>query len=182
MYSIWSKLIEAAAYLPGRARTGSDSTELKIITFADLPFLLLSGLDRERVGVQYRDGEWLKQFRIAPLRYFNKSTRSRSFLVVVNGRRAGYVGLNPLSTNVEYYLQPWARGGRGRTAVTEFLGHLLPSNRDEHAFMLAGNDRSVMTFRRSLEMLGLTEGVEFDYFVYEGGSGFRIRGPVTTAT
>lgn len=150
------------------------NVELTGIRLLDLPFLLMSGLDRERIGVQYPEQEWLKQFRIAPLRYFNRSTRLRSFIILVDGRRAGYVGLNPLSENIEYYLQPWARGGAGKRAVTEFLRRTLPSVRDEHAFMLPGNERSVMTFRRSLEALRLREDADFEYFTYDGGSGFRV--------
>lgn len=161
---------EKVRYSAGESR----NVEIRPLRLSDLPFLVVSGLDRERTGLQYPADEWLKQFRIAPLRYFNKSTRSRSFLAVVDGRRAGYVGLNPLSSNIEYYLQPWARGGVGKRAVAEFLRSLLPSHRDERAFMLAGNVRSVMTFRRALESLRLSEDADYEYFTYDGGSGFRV--------
>ncbi len=140
----------------------------------DIVFLVSSGLDRERIGVQYRDGEWYKQFALAPLRYFCKGTRERSRVIWVKGRRAGYVGLNPRSTNIEYYLQPWARGGVGRIAVGEYLRVILPSDRDEHAFMLPGNDRSVLTMRRALEDLRMIEFEDFEYFTSDGGSGFRV--------
>ena len=154
--------------------------EIREIHPSDLPFLIISGLDRERRDVQYAAKEWRKQFRIAPMRYFRAETRKRSRLIVVDGRRAGYVGLNPLSRNIEYYLQPWARGGVGRRAITDYLRGLLPSAKDEHAFMLPNNDRSVQVFRRSLLALCLEEGTDFEYFTYDGGSGFRIMAGTAT--
>jgi hypothetical protein len=147
---------------------------LTAITIADLPFLVVSGLDRERVGVQYPRSDYRKQFKIAPLRYFRTDTRHLSRIVRVEGRRAGYVGLNPLSRNIEYYLQPWARGGVGRRAIEEYLREVLPFDVDKHAFMLDGNDRSVHVFRTALALLGLLEKTDFEYFVYPGGSGFRL--------
>ena len=150
------------------------SVVIRTIRLSDLPFLVVSGLDRERRDVQYPAKEWRRQFRIAPMRYLKKSTRMKSRLIAVDGRRAGYIGLNPLSRNIEYYLQPWARGGVGGSAITDYLRELLPSNRDEYAFMLDGNERSVTAFRSALKRTSLEEGDDYKYFTYDSGHGFRI--------
>jgi hypothetical protein len=142
------------------------------ITFVDLPFLVLSGLDRERVGVQYPANEYRKQFKIAPLRYFRRVTRTLSRIIRVNAKRAGYVGLNPLSGNIEYYLMPWARGGVGGRAIEQYLREALPFEVDKHAFMLESNERSVRVFRTVLKSMGLLEGSDFEYFEYPGGDGY----------
>jgi hypothetical protein len=143
------------------------------IVARDVPFLLRSGLDPERRGVQYPKHEYRKQFRIAPLRYWQRRTRPLSRIIRVDNRRAGYVGLNPLSENIEYYLMPWARGGVGGRAVEAYLREVLPFDVPKHAFMLAGNDRSVNTFRAALERIGLADDA-YTYFTYPGGSGFRL--------
>jgi hypothetical protein len=152
----------------------SKKLSLTPIAVSDLPFLIISGLDRERRGVQYPGDEWLKQFKIAPMRFFNASTRRKSFIIRVDGKRAGYIGLNPLSTNIEYYVMPWARGGIGSAIIRKFLLTLLPSSRDEHAFMLSGNDRSVHAFRSGLKAIGLESESDYEYFEYDGGQGFRV--------
>ena len=94
---------------------------------------------------------------------------------MVDAKRAGYVGLNPLSTNIEYYLQPWARGGTGGPAVEMYLRQVLPFAKKKYAFMMKGNERSVRTFRASLENLGFADGREYTYFTYRKGSGFRLQ-------
>ncbi len=148
---------------------------LSRITWRDVPFLVTSGLHRERAGVQYPRSEYRAQFRIAPLRYFNRTTRTVSSIVRVDGRRAGYVGLNPLSTNIEYYLVPWARGGVGRRAIVTYLRTHLPFEEDKFAFMIAGNARSVHVFRSALHELGLSDPETFRHFEYPGGQGFKVR-------
>jgi hypothetical protein len=145
------------------------------ITWRDLLFLVTSGLQPDRAGVQYPRSEYRAQFRIAPLRYFNRTTRAQSSIIRVDGRRAGYVGLNPLSTNIEYYLVPWARGGVGGRAVVSYLRTRLPFEHDKFAFMLAGNDRSVHVFRSALHQLGLSDPATFRHFEYPGGQGFKVR-------
>ncbi len=147
---------------------------LTAIGLTDLPFLVWSGLDRERIGIQYPADEYRRQFRIAPLRYFRSATRPLSRIIRVEGRRAGYVGLNPLSENIEYYLQPWARGGVGGAAIESYLRSVLPFPVDKHAFMLEGNDRSVAVFRGALSRIGLVSEEDYEYFEYPGGSGFRL--------
>lgn len=159
---------------PGTSGPATRQVALTAIGLADLPFLVWSGLDRERIGVQYPAGEYRRQFRIAPLRYFRSATRPSSRIIRVNGRRAGYVGLNPLSENIEYYLQPWARGGVGGAAIEAYLRATLPFPVDKHAFMIEGNDRSVAVFRAALTRIGLIDGEDFEYFEYPGGSGFRV--------
>ena len=145
------------------------------ITLRDLPFLVISGLHRDRAGVQYPRSEYRKQLRIAPMRYFNRTTRAQSNIIRVDDRRAGYIGLNPLSTNIEYYLVPWARGGVGSQALDAYLRAHLPFGEAKHAFMLVDNERSVRVFRSALDRLGMTEPDDYRYFEYPGGRGFRIR-------
>ena len=156
--------------------------ELRPISARDLQFLVRSGLDRERVGVQYGADEYRKQYRIAPMRFFNKLTRTQSFIIWVEGQRAGYVGLNPLSTNIEYYLQPWARGGTGGRALSAFLQRSLPFEVERSAFMIGSNERSQAVMRSALVGCGLVSGVDFEEYEIDGYRGFTVRSGVPNRT
>ena len=56
----------------------------------------------------------------APLRVA-LAARGPAAIVEVDGRRCGYVGRSPMSGNLEYWIDPWARGGVGRQAIAAFV-------------------------------------------------------------
>jgi hypothetical protein len=123
----------------------------------DRRWLLRAGLDPEKIGSQYSWPEAPLQLLIAPWRAA-VCARRRAALAEVGGRRAGYIGPNPLSGNLEYFLQPWARGGRGPSLVEGYF-RLFPA-RDvaERFFVSAKNDRSLRALERGLGALGWSEG------------------------
>jgi hypothetical protein len=87
--------------------------------------------------------------------------------VEVDGRRAGYIGRNPLSGNLEYFLQPWARGrGAGPQVIAAFLAEHRPDDRKRRFVVKHGNDRSLGALQRALAQLGWVEGE--DYWVDDG--------------
>lgn len=155
--------------------TTDRSVKLRPISWRDLPFLCISGLDRERIGVQYDAKDYWQQFKIAPLRFFRRESREMSFIIWVDGRRGGFVGINPMSRNIEYYLQPWARGGVGTVAVREFLTRSLPFDEERSAFMIGTNTRSQATLRNVLVSLGLVAGVDYEEYEINNYRGFTIR-------
>jgi hypothetical protein len=132
----------------------------------DALWLLRVGLDPEKINRQYHWAETPLQLYIAPARAV-LGPRGPAAIVEVDGRRAGYVGRNPLSGNFEYFLQPWARGnGRGSAAIGEFLAHHRGEDRSRRFMIKHGNDRSLRALRRAFEDIGWVEGT--DYWVKDG--------------
>ncbi|HEX7132292.1 MAG TPA: hypothetical protein VF228_06930, partial [Iamia sp.] len=87
-------------------------------TARDWWWLTRAGLAPELVGRQYHWAETPLQVLIAPARGTPLRPGPRS-IIEVDGRRAGYIGRNPLSGNLEYLLARWARGGGvGTRAIT----------------------------------------------------------------
>ena len=125
----------------------------------DLAWLLAVGLDPEKVGSQYHWAEAPMQLYVAPARAL-RALRPPAAVVVLDGRRAGYIGPNPLSRNLEYLLQPWARGGRGAAVVTTHLRDCRDRDRPRRFFVGGSNDRSLRTLRRAFDALGWQEGQE----------------------
>lgn len=138
-------------------------------------WLTRTGLSPELVGRQYHWAEMPLQLVIAPLRGA-PWPRGPRWLVEVDGRRAGYVGRNPLSGNVEYLLRPWARGGgRGGAAITAFLRADREDGRPSTFFVAHHNARSRAALVRSLEAVGRAEGE--GYAVADGRHGERFTVP-----
>ena len=76
-------------------------------------------------------------------------------------RRAGYIGRSPLSGNLEYFLQPWARGGTGTRAIAEFLRSGRPEDRSRSFFVSRKNARSRTALDRAFHQLGWREGESY---------------------
>jgi hypothetical protein len=133
---------------------------LRAVRLQDLPWLVRAGLSPELAGEQYSYWEWPLQPMVAPLRaLLGPFVPAR--LVVVDGRRAGYIGRSPLSGSYEYFLQPWARGGgTGRTAIAEFLGHHRGGDRTRRLHVK--NERSYRALVGAFEDLGWQEGGQFE--------------------
>lgn len=80
-------------------------------------------------------------------------------MVEVDRRPAGYIGPNPLSGNLEYFLAPWARGGVGRRLVAAYLGGgWRAGDRPRRFFVSSSNERSLRTLTGALADLGSVEG------------------------
>ena len=147
------------------------SVEVRPATAGDWWWLTRAGLARELVGTQYHRAEAPLQLVIAPTRGTPLPPGPRC-IVEVDGRRAGYIGRNPLSGNLEYFLQPWARGGTGGRAIEAFLAHHRRGDRPRAFFVSHANPRSRAALEGSLGRLGWTEGP--DYRVVDGRLGWRI--------
>lgn len=126
---------------------------------ADGPWLTAVGLDPEKIGSQYHWVEAPLQLGIAPARAL-LATRRPAAVVEVDGRRAGYIGPNPLSRNLEYFVQPWARGGAGATIVATYLSGFRAGDRPRRFFVSTSNERSLRTLRTAFARLGWQEGRE----------------------
>jgi hypothetical protein len=126
---------------------------------ADVPWLAAVGLDPEKVGSQYHWVETPLQLGIAPARAL-LAPRRHAAVVEVDGHRAGYVGPNPLSGNLEYFVQPWARGGVGIEIVATYLASFRDGDRPRRFFVSSGNERSMRTLRAAFTRLGWEEGRE----------------------
>jgi hypothetical protein len=124
-------------------------------------WLLRVGLDPEKAGSQYSWPEAPLQLVIAPWRAA-VCTRRRAALAEVDGRRAGYIGPNPLSGNLEYFLQPWARGGRGAALVEGYFREFTAREAPERFFVSTKNDRSLGALQRGFAALGWSEGSEYE--------------------
>ncbi len=139
---------------------------------SDAAWLLGAGLSWELVGRQYHWLEAPLQLVIAPARAL-LGPRGPAALVEVAGRRAGYIGRNPLSGNLEYFLRPWARGGGvGRVAIVEFLSRHRGGDRPRRFFVSAGNERSRRALLGALGSMGWDEGV--DHWVDRNRYGWEI--------
>jgi hypothetical protein len=144
-------------------------------SFQDQMWLLAAGFDPEKVGSQYSIAEAPLQLIIAPLRAL-RARRKPAFIVRVDGKRAGYIGPNPLSGNIEYFVQPWARGGIGAEIIAAYFRR-VPSPR-EHVlrFFVAGhNARSRRALVKALEAVNWE--MESHYWIEPHGHGevFIIR-------
>jgi hypothetical protein len=138
----------------------------------DAWWLLRAGLDPEKIGSQYHWAETPLQLYIAPARAL-LGPRGPAAIVEIDGRRAGYVGRNPLSGNLEYFLQPWARGrGTGSAAIAEFLARRRGADRKRRFMIKHGNDRSLRALLRALDAIGWHEGT--DYWVEEGAAATSV--------
>ena len=139
---------------------------------ADAAWLVVEGLDPRRAGEQYSWPELPLQLVIAPARALTAG-RHPACVVEVDGRRAGYIGVNPLSGNLEYWLAPWARGGgTGTRAIVGFLADHRDGDRARRFHVSRGNERSLRALRRAFEQLGWTEGVEVE--VIDGRFGWEV--------
>lgn len=131
---------------------------LRRARWRDVPWLCAVGLDPEKVGRQYHVAEAPLQLVVAPARaLLAAGTRRPAAVVEVEGRRAGYIGPNPLSGNIEYFLQPWARGGTGSAVVSRYLGDFRGPDRQRRFFVAAGNERSLATLHSAFRRLGWQE-------------------------
>ena len=124
---------------------------------SDWWWLTRAGLAPEMAGVQYHWLELPLQLAIAPSRGTALRPGPRC-IIEVDGRRAGYIGRSPLSGNLEYFLQPWARGGTGTRAIAEFLRHGRPGDRSRAFFVSGSNARSRTALDRAFAELGWQEG------------------------
>lgn len=130
------------------------------VGWADVPWLVRAGLAPELVGRQYHWVEAPLQLLIAPLRAV-LGPAGPAAVVEVDGRRAGYIGRNPLSGNLEYFLAPWARGGTGRPMIRAFLASHRPGDRPRCFFVAHHNERSLATLLASLDDLGWRRGTHY---------------------
>lgn len=126
----------------------------------DWPWLAGRGLALGKVGTQYHWAETPLQIYIAPMRA-TLGPRGPASLIVVDGRRAGYIGRNPLSGNLEYFLEPWARGGVGRAAISQFLRRGRPGDKPRRFVVSHGNERSRRALLAAFAAIGWTEGDQY---------------------
>jgi hypothetical protein len=134
-------------------------------------WLLGQGLDPRKAGRQYSWPELPLQVVVAPARVLT-TRRHPACTVEVDGRRAGYIGVNPLSGNLEYFLDPWARGGVGARVIAAFLVDHRPGDRPRRFHVAHRNERSLRALRRAFERLGWSEGAEFR--VVDGRLGWEV--------
>jgi hypothetical protein len=167
--------------LPGASEdAGVDDTErhpdrsvaVRPVAATDWWWLTKEGLAPRMVGVQYHWAEAPLQLVIAPTRATGLRPGPRC-IVEVDGRRAGYIGRNPLSGNLEYFVQPWARGGTGTVAIATFLRDHRAGDRSRTFFVSAKNERSRRALERAFGQLGWSEGA--GYTSERGRMGWRIR-------
>lgn len=144
---------------------------LRAVTWRDWPWLTREGLRPSRIGEQYSWPEAPLQLYVAPARA-TLGPAGPAAIVVVDGRDAGYIGRNPLSGNLEYFLAAWARGGSGTEMVVRFLRDHRTGDRPRLFFVAAKNERSLATLRRAFERLGWNEGDQ--YRLERGRRGWRV--------
>ncbi len=147
---------------------------LRSVRWADWPWLTAQGLSFSKVGSQYHWLEAPLQLYIAPMRA-TLGPRGPAAVVEVDGRRAGYIGRNPLSGNLEYFLQPWARGGSGRAVIAGFLRDHRPHDRERAFFVAHKNERSLRALLGALATLGWHEGDEYSLDDARLGTYVRVR-------
>ena len=157
---------------------------LRAVRWSDALWLIAAGLSPELAGRQYGWSEAPLQLVIAPLRAALGPAGPAAVVEVV-GRRAGYIGRNPLSGNLEYFLAPWARGGVGRPMIRAFLIAHRPGDRPRCFFVSRHNTRSLATLLGALDDIGWIRDV--DYWVDEVRFGRQVwvgvgHAPTATAT
>ena len=118
------------------------------------------GFSLSKIGSQYHWAETPLQLYIAPMRA-TLGPKGPAAIVEVDGRRAGYIGRNPLSGNLEYFLQPWARGGTGQAMIGAFLVEHRPHDKARKFFVSHKNERSRRALVGAFESIGWTEGDQF---------------------
>lgn len=149
---------------------------------ADWPWLVAVGLDPEKIGRQYPWFEAPLQLWCAPARAL-LAHRRPAVLVEVEGRRAGYVGTNPLSGNLEYFLQPWARGrGAGPGAIAAFLARHRAGDRARRFVVAHRNARSLAALRRAFATLGWVEGPDYRVVPGRWATSVWVRAEASTST
>jgi len=144
---------------------------LRSVRWRDWPWLTVQGLAFSKVGSQYHWAEAPLQLYIAPMRA-TLGPRGPAAIVVVDGRRAGYIGRNPLSGNLEYFLQPWARGGTGAVMIGAFLREHRPHDRERAFFVSHKNERSRRSLVGALTAIGWEQGTH--YRIEPGRFGDRV--------
>jgi len=138
---------------PSRERTVS----VRRARGRDWAWLTRAGLSPEKAGVQYHLVELPLQLFVAPARGTPIRPGPRC-IIEVDGRRAGYIGRNPLSGNLEYFLERWARGGgTGSRAIAAFLRDHRRGDRDRAFFVSRKNPRSRAALDRAFAELGWRE-------------------------
>jgi hypothetical protein len=147
---------------------------LRAVRWADWPWLTAQGFSLAKIGSQYHWLETPLQLYIAPARAA-LGPRGPAAIVEVDGRLAGYIGRNPLSGNLEYFLQPWARGGSGQTVIRTFLRDHRPHDRERAFFVSHENERSLRALLGALASLGWHDGVEYRTDEARFGTYVRVR-------
>ncbi len=138
----------------------SRAVTVRAIAWSDWAWLTGRGFSFRKVGSQYHWLETPLQLWIAPMRA-TLGPAGPAALVLVDGRRAGYIGRNPLSGNLEYFLEPWARGGVGRVAIGQFLLHHRAGDRPRFFFVAHKNERSRRALLAAFAAIGWTEDDEY---------------------
>lgn len=141
------------------------------VRWSDWGWLTAEGLAPSKIGEQYHWAETPLQLYIAPMRS-TLGTRGPAAIIEVDGRRAGYVGRNPLSGNFEYFVQGWARGGVGKRAIVAFLRDHRRGDKSRKFFVSHKNERSRRALLGAFEELGWTEGDQ--YWIDDGKLGWNI--------
>jgi hypothetical protein len=153
---------------------------VRAVAWRDWFWLAAQGFSFRKVNRQYHWAEVPLQLYIAPMRA-TLGPAGPAAIIEVDGWRAGYIGRNPLSGNLEYFLQPWARGGVGRRAIVAFLRDHRGGDKARLFFVSHKNERSRRALIGSFDALGWHEGDE--YRIEDGRVGWKIHvapGPSAT--
>ncbi len=135
--------------------------KLRRVRLSDFGWLTKTALAREFAGVQYSWFEWPLQPLSAPMRAA-LGPFVPACLILVDDRRAGYIGRSPLSGHIEYFILEWAQGrGVGRRAIAEFLAHHRAGDRARKFVVRRGNKRSLRVLQGALDELGWVEGKDY---------------------
>jgi hypothetical protein len=137
------------------------SVQIRPVRPQDAVWLARTALRREFAGVQY---SWLE----APLQLVAAPLRAAlgpfvtACVILVDGRRAGYIGRSPLSGNYEYFVVSEARGGgTGKRAIAEFLAHHRAGDKARRFIVRRSNERSLRALIGALDEIGWTEGDDY---------------------
>jgi hypothetical protein len=151
---------EPTAGNPERPDRPRRTVVVRPVERTDRWWLTRAGLAPEMAGVQYHWAEIPLQLLIAPARPSALCSGPRC-VIEVDGERAGYVGRNPLSGNLEYFLKPWARGGTGVDAIAAFLRDHREGDGPRAFSISSENTRSRTALDRAFARLGWRDGYEF---------------------
>ncbi len=124
-------------------------------------WLTRQGLAPELVGRQYHWLETPLQLVVAPTRGLGWRDGPRA-IIEVEGERAGYIGRNPLSGNLEYFVAARARGGVGRQAIAAFLATGRAGDRPRRFYVSHANPRSRAALLGACADLGWIEGEDYE--------------------